>query len=69
MCCAGRQQDATTELEDNMGYKILDVKEDIKEAMGKYFSDMEHPVGDFRCTVSLDDLCDIVDEQFKKIER
>ena len=52
-----------------MGYKILDVKEDIKEAMGKYFSDMEHPVGDFRCTVSLDDLCDIVDEQFKKIER
>ena len=51
-----------------MGYKILDVKEDIKEGMEKYFNDIEHPVGDFRCTVSLDDLCDIVDEHFKKIE-
>ena len=52
-----------------MGYKILDVKEDIKEGMEKYFNDIKHPVGDFRCTVSLDDLCDIVDKHFEKIER
>ena len=74
MCCAGRQQDATTELEDNMGYKILDVKADIHEDVERMFETLKGEVvpsvftNEFAETLS-EDICDIVDKHFEKIER
>ena len=54
-----------------MGYKILDVKEDIKEALVDYFSEPHRVDAYLRNTarISVDDLCDIVDKHFEKIER
>ena len=47
-----------------MGYKISDLKEDIKKALGDYFDTRSNDGKKF----TVDDLCDIIDEQFKKIE-
>ena len=44
--------------------QVSDLKEDIKEALEDYF---EVRSGDGK-KFTVDDLCDIIDEQFKKIE-
>ena len=49
-----------------MGYKILDVKEDIKEDLIRWMRS-KSPAGDV--SVECDELCQIVDEHFEKIER
>ena len=54
-----------------MGYKILDVKADIHEDVEKYMDGYTAP---FTFTDEdkqwiMDDICDIVDKHFEKIER
>ena len=57
-----------------MGYKILDVKADIHEDVEKMFEMLKGEVvpsvftDEFAETLS-EDICDIVDKHFKKIER
>ena len=66
-----QQQDATTELEDNMGYKILDVKADIHEDVEEYL--LNKPSGWIwhgqEAQTVQEDILDIVDKHFEKIER
>ena len=55
-----------------MGYKILDVKADIHEDVEKYFVAMDEAQGPNGFQLSdqvQEDILDIVDEHFKKIER
>ena len=57
-----------------MGYKILDVKADIHEDVEKMFETLKGEVvpsvftNEFAETLS-EDICDIVDKHFEKIER
>ena len=57
-----------------MGYKMLDVKADIHEDVEKMFETLKGEVvpsvftNEFAETLS-EDICDIVDEHFEKIER
>ena len=57
-----------------MGYKILDVKADIHEDVEKMFEMLKGEVvpsvftNEFAETLS-EDICDIVDKHFEKIER
>ena len=57
-----------------MGYKILDVKADIHEDVEKMFETLKGEVvpsvftNEFAETLS-EDICDIVDNHFEKIER
>ena len=57
-----------------MGYKIPDVKADIHEDVVKMFEMLKHEVvpsvftDEFAETLS-EDICDIVDKHFEKIER
>ena len=46
-----------------MGYKILDVKADIHEDIEKYF------MNTYPDEINVEDLLDIVDKHFEKIER
>ena len=46
-----------------MGYKILDVKADIHEDVEKYFMNTHFD------EINVEDILDIVDEHFEKIER
>ena len=51
-----------------MGYKILDVKADIHEDVEKYCR--EHFPADYKeMGIFCEDILDIVDEHFEKIER
>ena len=51
-----------------MGYKILDVKTDIHEDVEKYCR--EHFPADYKEMIHhVENLLDIVDEHFEKIER
>jgi len=55
-----------------MGYKILDVKADIHEDVEKYFvqlNDAQGPNGFQLSDQVQEDILDIVDEHFEKIER
>ena len=65
MCCAGRQQDATTELEDNMGHKILDVKEDVKH----YFEIFWPQVDEGFRKLMAKDITLIIDGKFDDVPR
>tara|TARA_B100000214_G_scaffold328525_1_gene267716 strand:- start:310 stop:459 length:150 start_codon:yes stop_codon:yes gene_type:complete len=49
-----------------MGYKILDVKADIHEDIEKYFMNRGLPPFD---EINVEDILDIVDKHFEKIER
>ena len=57
-----------------MGHKILDVKADIHEDVVKMFETLKGEVvpsvftNEFADTLS-EDICDIVDKHFEKIER
>ena len=54
-----------------MGYKILDVKADIHEDVEKMFETLKGELeldNEFAETLS-EDICDIVDKHFEKIER
>lgn len=46
-----------------MGYKILDVKEDIHSDIEKYFMNTHFD------EINVEDILNIVDEHFEKIER
>ena len=60
-------------MEDNMGYKILDVKADIHKEIEEYFD--ERPDWDAllppyaKMEDIKDEMLNIVDEHFQKIER
>ena len=51
-----------------MGYKILDVKADIQEDVIAYMTPLLDREYEFT-NDNVDDLCQIIDEHFKKIER
>lgn len=64
-----QQQDAITELEDKiMGYKILDVKADIHEDVEGYMRGYDS-LPDAWKDIIKDDILDIVDKHFEKIEK
>ena len=54
-----------------MGYKILDVKADIHEEVEKYMDSCisGNEINPILGQTILEDMCDIVDKHFKKIER
>ena len=54
-----------------MGYKILDVKADIHEEVEKYMDSciVAHEINHELGQIILDNVCDIVDKHFEKIER
>ena len=54
-----------------MGYKILDVKADIHEDVEKYMDGYTAPFTftDEDKQSIMDDICDIVDKHFERIER
>ena len=58
-----------------MGYKIPDLKEDLKDAIYDYFNTHGHRLSqggivltDELCDDFAEDLCDRVDQKFEKIE-
>ena len=56
-----------------MGYKILDVKTEIHEDVEKYFvqlNDIGNDLNHYKSDAQVqEDILDIVDKHFKKIER
>ena len=54
-----------------MGYKILDVKADIHEEVETYMDSciVAHEINPILGQTILEDMCDIVDKHFEKIER
>tara|TARA_R100001509_G_C4688089_1_gene155883 strand:- start:202 stop:381 length:180 start_codon:yes stop_codon:yes gene_type:complete len=58
-----------------MGYKIPDLKQDLKDAIYNYFNTHGHKLvsdgavlTDSLCDDLAEDLCDEVDEKFEKIQ-
>ena len=61
------RQDVTTELEDKMGVKIQDVKEQIQEDLITY-CEGKLPLDYRESQDMIDDLCQIIVDNFAKIE-
>ena len=65
-----QQQDVITELEDNMGYKTPDLKEDIKDALAEYLNDNGYRDWHWRNrSERMEEISEIIDKHFEKIER
>ena len=58
-----------------MGYKVPDLKQDLKDAIYNYFNTHGHRLSnvgavltDSLCDDFAEDLCDRIDQEFEKIE-